>query len=86
MVYIPLDEELKTKGKAAVDIVGAKIGKSAGAIMQFIIFTIFPGARYDNIIPFLMTLFVIICIVWMYGITLLNKEYTDKISNTEHIF
>ncbi len=86
MVYIPLDDELKTKGKSAVDIVGAKIGKSSGAIMQFIIFTVFPNARYDNIIPFLLTLFILTCTFWMYGIKKLNAEYTKRIAMTEHIF
>ncbi|MEM9416824.1 MAG: Npt1/Npt2 family nucleotide transporter [Bacteroidota bacterium] len=31
--YIPLDEELKVRGKAAVDGVGARLGKSLGSLM-----------------------------------------------------
>ena len=82
MLYIPLNDELKTKGKAAVDIIGTKIGKSSGAITQLIIFTIFPNAKYENIVPFLTIFFVGICTFWIYGVFILNKEYTKLFSGS----
>ena len=34
MVYIGLDEQSRTKGKAAIDVAGAQTGKSMSSVLQ----------------------------------------------------
>ena len=77
MAYIPIDRELKTKGKAAVDIVGARLAKALGALLQSSLFIIFPAASYATITPYLMVIFIIVALIWMFDVKLLFAEY-DK--------
>lgn len=80
MSYVPLDTELKTKGKAAADIIGTKLGKSASALLQSIIFIIIPAATYHSISPYLMAIFCIICMIWIWAVRELSKEYNGIIA------
>ncbi len=75
MAYIPLSLELRTKGKAAVEVIGTKFGKSLGAFIQSAIFIVLPTATFDSIVIYLLTIFVIIMILWFWNIIALNKEY-----------
>lgn len=77
MSYVPLNEELKTKGKAAVDVMGSKIGKSFSAFLQSFIFIIMPTATYHSISIYLMVVFSVICIIWIWAVRELSKEYKN---------
>ena len=83
MSYIPLDDEIKTKGKAAVDIIGTKIGKLVGSIIPFIIFSILPTVNYENISGFLAIVFIIVCFVWILGVKALAKEYSSLLKKDD---
>ncbi len=75
MLYIPLDKELKTKGKAAVDVISSKVGKSSSGLIQSVIFTLVPTATFSSISPFLMVVFIVVCITWIYSVRKIYFEY-----------
>lgn len=75
MTYIPIDDELKSKGKAAVDVIGARLAKSGGAFIQSLLFMLFPAATYTTISPILMVVLIVVAIIWIVDVNLLNKEY-----------
>jgi AAA family ATP:ADP antiporter len=75
MLYIPLDDELKTKGKAAVDVISSKVGKSSSGLVQAMLFTIIPTATYASISPLLMVIFIFVCLIWIYAVHKVYHEY-----------
>lgn len=85
MAYIPLDKELKTKGKAAVDVIGGRLGKSGGALIQVGIFSIFHTTNMNDISPYLMVIFTIVVILWIISVVGLNKEYKKLVTEVNEV-
>jgi len=83
MTYIPIEEELRSKGKAAVDVVGARLAKSGGALIQSLLFMIFPAATYTSIAPLLMLVFAIVAIIWIMNVSVLNKAYLKYLAKAK---
>jgi AAA family ATP:ADP antiporter len=79
MSYIPIDVELQTKGKAAVDIVAARLSKSFGGLLQSTIFIIFPAVGFTEVAPYFMIVFIVICLIWLIDVKLLYNEYKKLI-------
>lgn len=75
MAYIPLSLELRTKGKAAAEVMGIKFGKSMGAFLQSMMFMTFPVATFENILPYMMIVFFFIITIWIFDVKKLGKEY-----------
>lgn len=74
MAYIPLDEEMKVKGKAVVDVLGGRLGKSGGAGFQTLMFMLIPGATYFQIAPYVAGAFFMMCIIWLFAVKGLSKR------------
>lgn len=84
MAYIPLDDELKSKGKAAVDVVGGRLGKSGGGIIQSTFFIFFPSLSFAEATPYFGAIFFVIVIMWLYAVKALNKEYYSKLEDQSY--
>lgn len=84
MAYIPLDDELKSKGKAAVDVVGGRFGKSGGGLIQSSVFMLMPNCAFDDVIPFFASICMMIIIFWIMGVKSLGKEYAHQLK--EHSY
>jgi AAA family ATP:ADP antiporter len=83
MSYVPLDDELKTKGKAAVDVVGIKLGKSLSAFLQSLVFIFIPTATLHSISIYLMVIFTVVCVIWIWAVVELGKEYQAAVKKSE---
>lgn len=79
MAYIPLDEDLKAKGKAAADVIGGRLGKSGGAIIQWVMLASIAGSTLMSLAPYLFIIFTIILVIWFYAVFKLSKEYNKKV-------
>ena len=84
MSYIPLDQELKVKGKAAVDVIGGRLGKSGGAVVQqFLLLTVSTTATQITIAPYSCIIMVVVILAWMYAAGGLSKMYNQKVAEKE---
>ncbi|KAH7657257.1 ATP:ADP antiporter AAA family protein [Dioscorea alata] len=74
MAYIPLDEDMKVKGKAAIDVVCNPLGKSGGAlIQQFMILTF---GSLANSTPYLGGILLMIVLAWLGAAKSLDSQFS----------
>jgi AAA family ATP:ADP antiporter len=81
MSYIPLDQELKVKGKAAVDVIGSRFGKSGGGFIQLLLLTLTAGNQL-SIVPYLFGIILFINLAWLSAVKGLSKLYLAKIKSS----
>ena len=79
MAYIPLDEDSKVKGKAAIDVVGARLGKSGGAFIN--VFFISTLGSLTASAPYIGIILCVIISLWIWAASSLSKQF--KVANAK---
>lgn len=78
--YIPLDVELKTKGMAAVEVVGGRAGKAGGALVQTIMLMALATKDILLIAPYAAGIFIVIGILWIYAVKALSVKVSEALA------
>lgn len=76
MAYIPLDDETKVKGKAAIDVVCNPLGKSGGALIQQFLIITFGSLAAST--PYLGVILLGVVVMWFRSAASLAKQFEAK--------
>ncbi|HSX38904.1 MAG TPA: Npt1/Npt2 family nucleotide transporter [Chlamydiales bacterium] len=73
VAFIPLNPESKLKGKAAIDGVGSRIGKSGGSLIHQGLLLLFTTVSAST--PYVGAIFLIVILIWMAAVLSLGKQF-----------
>jgi AAA family ATP:ADP antiporter len=76
MAYIPLDEESKVKGKAAIDVLGSRMGKSGGSLIQQGLVLLFGNIL--NASPAVAVIYYSVLLTWLSAANTLSGLFVAK--------
>lgn len=75
MAYIPLDQESKVKGKAAVDLVGGRFGKSSASWVQLALIDCVGSGSILGVVHYLVPIVFLALICWVFAVKMLGKYF-----------
>jgi ATP:ADP antiporter, AAA family len=77
VAFIPLDPESKIKGKAAIDVVGSRLGKSGSAWIQALLIDLFGMGSILNVTYLIGPIVVLVVFVWLVAVRSLNRDFSE---------
>ncbi len=81
MAYIPLSHESKLKGKAAIDGVGSRLGKSGGSVIHQGLLMIFATVAASA--PYVAAIIGIVVVLWVIAIRSLGQKFDNLVAERE---
>lgn len=73
IAFIPLSNESKLKGKAAIDGVGSRLGKSGGSVIHQVLLFFFSTVGAST--PYVGAIFLVVILVWILAVIALGKQF-----------
>lgn len=76
MSFIPLAPEVKLKGKAAIDGIGSRLGKSGGSLVHQGLLIFF--CTLSSSTPYVAAILLAVLTVWIIAVRMLGKQFAEK--------
>ncbi|MGZ3633136.1 MAG: Npt1/Npt2 family nucleotide transporter, partial [Parachlamydiaceae bacterium] len=81
MTFIPLEHEVKLKGKAAIDGVGSRLGKSGGSLIHTGLLMIF--YRLSESSPYVAAILLVVILGWIIAAKSLGHQFNELVEEKE---
>jgi ATP:ADP antiporter, AAA family len=81
LAFIPLSAESKLKGKAAIDGVGSRLGKSGGSLIHQGLLILFGTISLST--PYVAVLLLVVIGAWTVAVRSLGKQFNQLVSHRE---
>ncbi len=79
IAFIPLSSESKLKGKAAIDGVGSRLGKSGGSVIHQGLLLFF--ATVSASAPYVAVVFLGVVLIWVLAVLALGKQFDSLVES-----
>ncbi len=78
MSFIPLDQESKVKGKAAIDVVGSRLGKSGSSYLQMLLLFMVGSGSILDATSLILPIVAVSLTAWILSIRSVGQKVEEK--------